>query len=350
MARHYTPRGVLRHVPVELWREFFASQSFDIELDWDEIGDDIKPVYEAWSNLPAGQRDRCEQVFQQVHELGTQTGLRILMEEARLEGVDGPDPKLEYGPVATALWMRLHAPEAFQRATLFQHTESLSERYWHRIPGVQAKNKNFTPKTLVDLSNRISHYLREEQGRGYHCTIEHYPRGNTEHYLFCYPDDYTETEVGHDERGQLRRAAVRRTFEVIYHYDTATGELHVFAPLNKSAREDLTRLFTQTVLQVEFPEVNLGRPPYELDGLFDPNFPLPYDPQSGIRAVTLRRLRVSWNRKKRRLVFEKNSDGTIEDMRPFFARNLACGGIPPKQLAHYRSHLCHHLSPRQSPP
>lgn len=332
MAKHYTPRGILRLVPTELWRRFFETFDQPIDVDWDAAEADVELIYQAWLAWTPGERERCESYWRQFHDLGTPSGLRILIEEARIEGFEAMRPETSYGPAAMAVWYFLEARQAFERASLFQHAESLAERYWHRTPGMTKGVPDSCPQALKKLGCRIGTYLQDEQGRGHRCTVEYYRRGESDHYFFCYPDDYTEVEVGHDDGGRLRRTPVRRTFEVIAVFESDAGELHVYAPMTRPIREGLTDLFAETVLLQDVPEVNLRRPPYELDGLFDPDFPLPFDPDSGIRKVSLRRMRVSFSRADRRLIFEVTPDGLLADLRPFLTEVLPAATYPRANL------------------
>ena len=102
--------------------------------------------------------------------------------------------------------------------------------------------------------------------------------------------------------------------------------------MTRPIREGLTGLFAETVQLQDVLEVDLRRPPYELDGLFDPDFPLPFDPDSGIRSVTLRRLRVSFGRSQRRIIFEATPDGNPSDLRPFLTEVLPAATYPRANL------------------
>ena len=88
MAKHYTPRGILRLVPTELWRPFFDTFPKPIDVDWAAVEDDVEHLYQAWLAWTPCERERCESQWRQFHELGTPIGLRMLVEEVLIEGLD----------------------------------------------------------------------------------------------------------------------------------------------------------------------------------------------------------------------------------------------------------------------
>jgi hypothetical protein len=65
------------------------------------------------------------------------------------------------------------------------------------------------------LSDTISAYFREREGRGYSCTVEHYRRGDRL-YWFVYPEDYADTSIEYSEEGDFERRSRRPAFEIIY--------------------------------------------------------------------------------------------------------------------------------------
>ncbi len=155
MKREYAPRAFLRHIPMSLLRDYFGTRRLLDELAWDSLPeDDTETVYLAWEQLRDEDRERVEADFRLVHELATEEGVRILIEEAAIRGCDLAAPLNEWeGLHAKAFWARLHQPDVFQAAGLFQHTDHLSPRFWNKRSGF--------PRKPLDVSAEAVQRLRE---------------------------------------------------------------------------------------------------------------------------------------------------------------------------------------------
>lgn len=212
MTRPYAPRAFLRHVPPDLLHRFFATEGIPIAIDWDARGDDPDAVCDAWLALPPPARDHAEQMFRAVHDLADPLGSRMLSEEAAFQRADLSALPTHYGHHAKALWVLLGYPTVFHQVALLRHTDRLPGRYWNRFPGLPDAPVDTSPAGRQRLRSALADYFRSEQGRGQRVTVEHYLRAGADHYFFCYPDDYTQTHVGHDLRGTLRgRPSGRRS-------------------------------------------------------------------------------------------------------------------------------------------
>jgi hypothetical protein len=331
MSRQYAPRAVLRHLPFDLLREFLDSNRIDLGVDWDAVGDvDVDPVYDAWQNLRPELRDRVEQMFRQVHEMATPAGIRLLITEVGFAGTDITAEIMRLpGHQARALWVLVHRPLAFHNARRIALAESLSSRYWQKITGVPLLVPDASTAARDAFGQALARYYRDGQGRGQRCTVEYYLRGGTEHYFFCYPDDYAQTHTEHDTRGTLRRAPHRPTFELVFAYTPAEGVLDLYVPGDRRTRQEVQDLFVQMILRsdsIPVPE----RPTYELNGLLDRSFPLPTDPADGVLQVQVRRLRVALPGGNDRVVLEPDPDGRRDGVFDLLDRCL--GSYPRHQL------------------
>jgi hypothetical protein len=300
VARHFNPHAVLRHLPVELVREYCGRENIPLPAGWD-------PPPAAASPLAAARRPRpdfaprFEEVLLHAHQLGTRQGVAQLHDEAafRNEPIPALDP--EYGHQAVALWCMIHRGAAFHAVRIIDSAERLPNRYWHRTSGLPPGPPDCSPAARQRLRNAVSEYFGREEGRGQVASVEHYVRGGREHYFVCYCDDYTQTFTTHDANRRLARAPLRGTFEVVFAFDADDGVLDTYAPVKRAARLDLHDQFLSVALPTPPAEIAAAGPEYQLDRLLDRSRPLVTDPADGVTEVRVVAVTVAPPRSGRRL-------------------------------------------------
>lgn len=298
MARHFTPRDMLRRVPGPLLLDLFRLHAPDATASTTaaDIGDP-EAAYAVLAALPRDARAAVEKALRQAHDLGTKAGLGMLVAEAQYQGAGAADPGRDCGPEAAALAFALRHPAIFLKVDLIRQSDQLFQRYWQVRTGLADAAFDPTPPSITRLRGELAHavggQLREAEGRGLRCTVEYYAYLGREHYFFCYPDDYTATAIAHDEGGRLRRRLVRPTFEVIFCYEPAARSLHVYAPVPRDTRALFVAHFCRIALGCEPPPEDPRRPAYRLDLLRAREFALPFDPADGVTSVRPVKLRFS---------------------------------------------------------
>ena len=297
MARHFTPRDMLRRVPGAILRELFERHApAGTELGSDDDFDSPGWAYEFLAKLEPVVQHGVTRALRQAHDLGTKPGLAMLTAEAQFQGLEPLDADIEQWGLATAaLVFALRHPAVFQKIDLVRRSEQLYQRYWQVLAGLQGATLDSSPGTADEFGRWLGDRLFEAEGRGRRCTVEYLAHLGREHYFFCYPDDFTATEVAHDDGGQLRRREVLRTFEVIFCYEPAKCSLHVYAPVPRATRVLFVERFCRSVLGCEAPPENAKRPAYRLDELRLRDFALPFDPVDGVTSVRPVKLRFSEN-------------------------------------------------------
>ncbi|OWK41023.1 hypothetical protein [Fimbriiglobus ruber] len=333
MVRPYDPRSFLRHVPFPLLRTFFATQNIPLGIDWSHLEDgDVEPVFQVWIDLPPGDRERAEQMFRNIHDLADAVGTRMLVEEIYFQRFNPLPENPAYGPHAVALQTLLTYPFLFHQVLQIRHADLLPGRYWHRVPGLLGRVPDAGPHACQRLKLALANYFRLEQGRGHRVTVEYYPRPDGTHYYFCFPDDYTQTHVGHDLRGTLRRSPVRPAFELVYVFDPATGVLEMYAPGTKAIRAALETVFCGTLLDAQPPDEVPYNPAYQLDRLLDGAVPFATDPEDAVREVRVKKLRVSFTRCRRRAVLEGDPEAPPEDVFAMLGDQFPADRYPRGQM------------------
>ncbi|QJW92571.1 hypothetical protein [Frigoriglobus tundricola] len=317
MARPYAPQAVLRQLPLALIRTFLNQNEIATGPDWDALVEgDTRSLCQAWTDLPPGPREGVEQMLRHVHDMASDAGVRALIAEVLFRGRDVADDLAALdGHHARALWVLINYAPTFHTARQLLAAASPIGRFWNLTTGFDGRPYDASRQALQDLRLAVARLYRE-QGRGHRCTLDPYER-HGRLYLFLYLDDYTQTHVGHNDRGHLVRYPLRPAFEVVYVYDRAEGTLDQFTQGDRRWRHTVRDLFCEHVLHGDPPVAAPGRRSYRLNGLIDRTFPLGADPAAGVHAVTVRKMRVgSVGTPGRRVVLEADPDraGDVYDM------------------------------------
>ncbi|MDY3552703.1 hypothetical protein R5W24_001790 [Gemmata sp. JC717] len=321
MALHYSPRSVLRHLPLPLIRAFMAHEGITPDAlarpAWDALVEgDTGALHDAWRKLPPDRREPFEQMMRQVHELASEAGTRQMIAEGphhrveladTLAGIDGFHAK--------APWVYTYHRHVFHTARQLLAAGCPMGRFWNLTTGFDDVPFDATPGALTNLRQAVA-FLYREQGRGHQCSIEQYERDGAL-YVFLFVDDYTHTHTAHDVRGTLTRTPLRPTFEVVYVYTPSgvapngVGTLDLYARGDRRWRAELRERFCEHVLHTRAPLADPARRSYHLNGLIDHSFPLTTDPARGVLSAVIRKMRVvAREDMTRRVVLEANAART----------------------------------------
>jgi hypothetical protein len=277
-----------------------------LDFPWDHwIESDVEPLYEAWLALPEADRATVELSFREIDALACKDGIQLLVEEGQFHSDDLTEA---LGPLeglhAKALFAFLHHAILFGNATRLLQAQSLSTRYWNKRNHLPRQAPNLSKEAILGLRAALSAYYRHNQGRGEHCTVEHYLRAGGQHYFFAYPDDYADIYLGHAD-GRLVRRPQRPAFQVVFVYDPEAGSLDLYAHGNRFLRADLQEIFAREILGQDLGPELPREHAYELNGLKSRSFAFPADLADGIAEVRVSRLRLSQlGQERRRLVLE----------------------------------------------
>ena len=296
MTRPYAPRGVLRHLPVSMLRQFFDKEQVPLAVAWNELHeDDADSLYETWQALPPHQRDHVEEMLRNVHDLATPHGVRLLFDETAFQHDSVPATfESIQGHFAKSFWMLLHRAPLFHDVLRIVRADQLSGRYWRTTTGLPDVALTYPQRSARELAVGLQQYFPVRQGRGQRVTAEHYFRAGRDHYFFCYPDDYTQTHTSHGPDGKLKRRPHRPVFEVVFVYTPEAGTLELYAPVDKKVRAEIEEVFCRTILDCDPPPPRTkGDPRFEWNPLFQGDTRFPTDPADGITSVAVRRVRFA---------------------------------------------------------
>ena len=285
MKRQFSLGTVFRMADKPLLRRFFEEMgAVTTEVPWDKIGrKNIDILQKLFDELPSSKRDGAEVVLRHVHALACEKGIEALGEAADTHQADeswGEYYLSEMGFYSKALAAWLHHRDIFETAA--QYFGADSRTWWRKRLDLPKVTPNFDIATRNNLEREIEAFLKQKQGRGYACTVEHIRRPNGVFYFIAHPDDYVRDTLVHDEDKLLVHQTIRQTFEIAFAYDSVHGISELSARLSKPVKETLEEIFLRNIL-IMTPEKEEQKP-FDLSRLLDPNFELTTRPEDRIIA------------------------------------------------------------------
>ena len=131
---HYSLRAFL----LRLSRGFLVEilNRHAVDLDFDPTGlkkRDIEPIFVAINQLPDGARHQLDQDFRGIHHLGTEAGLRQIIDEGRHDDLDLVEELARHKSfIDKAAWTFVYHRAVFDLALRLSAREILAGRYWKR--------------------------------------------------------------------------------------------------------------------------------------------------------------------------------------------------------------------------
>ncbi len=147
-------------------------------------------MFEAFTALSDDEQATIETEFQQIHVMACQTGISALADEANfhqdaefplaLSRIDGFHGK--------AMWAFLQQPLYWNGATLFLHSDNISDSLWKKRNDLPRVPPHVHETDRGHFAKTISGYFHAKEGRGRNCKVEIYRRYDKE-YFFEYPQE-----------------------------------------------------------------------------------------------------------------------------------------------------------------
>ncbi|MGL6195032.1 MAG: hypothetical protein ACRC2T_09450 [Thermoguttaceae bacterium] len=314
MARQFNMNTVFRAAERTLLREFFKRFGVDVtgEINWESTKTrEIEVFQKLFDSLPKQKRNSAESTLRHIHAIACENGMEALADAATK--LMTSEQWNEYFHSETNLYTKslaawLDNPEIFDTAYQFLQVESLA--WWRKRVDLPKIMPLFDDDTKSALQNAIQEFFREQQGRGFVCTVEMRERANGTYYFFAYPDDYVQDTLSHDEHNTLVHKTIRQTFEVVFAYDSIEGSSDLHAKIPKKLREQLEAIFLKHILDVS-PQKD-EREPYQLNMLLDPDFTLHAEPEDGV-SFNVTALTLSWTDQKEDVTFYSRLSRTARE-------------------------------------
>jgi hypothetical protein len=296
MARQYSHKQFFRNVPNALLKQYFQKKHEVLhEVDFDSLkGVNIEPVFEGFKALPTELQETIEAELQDIDNMACQLGIAALVDEANFhinEAFPEAIARIE-GFHGKAMWVFLKHPKYWTGATLFLHSDNISDSFWKKRNDLPHLTPNVDSENTYRLADAISDYFYKKEGRGRNCKVEVFRRHEKE-YFFAYPEDYAQSGIEWI-RNRLSSRSRHPAFEIIFVYTQAEGSLDIYAPRNTRSVPQLQQVFAKTILGLdELDEFGGDNRIYALDALADRDFVFKYSIDSGIEYVAVKKLRLS---------------------------------------------------------
>ncbi len=346
MPTQYQPKLFLRRAPNVLLRRYLMDRGVGTDLPWKHLAEtNIEPIYSAIERAEEAVKAEAVRDFRAILDMADEGGVNALIEEGRdlHHNVDlAPMADASESHLEMAFGVFLNYPRVFSVASRFHHADGLPGGSWQKcgnVPPTAVPMAEWPREDLTEakqrLTNAISRYYSETQGRGKACQVDHYRRGDRL-YWFAYPEDYAEGRLIYDEEGQLQFATQRPAFEVVSVYCEGGHWLDLFARGGRKVVAELRKVFGRAVLGVELEEDDTGVV-YTLDRLLDRDFPFHLEPEDGIEEVRVKRLRLKvMGRGNGSITLEAgaaDAPSAVHDL----IDDIAAGGRIPRELLSVRS-------------
>lgn len=338
MARPFDPIRLLKEISNDLLRELFEREGARLKVPWDRLSKrDIGPLLLLWETMPTEQRWKIHVILQEVHGLAYEGGLRALAEQ--LEWLR-PELTAEFsrweGWLDKVLWTYMHAPDAFEEASIFARADTLTKsRYWNRWNGLPPRPIEVTKEQTQALQDELRKYYWPKELRGRHCRVHHYPRCNGVDYFFAYLDDWPDRLLTFDEDGQMEPRSERYAFTNVFAFDPENGCVDLVAKGGRKVQQRLRQAFCRSVLGTDVEEDDPLLPAYELDHLLDPHLALPTDRRDRIAAVRISRIRIAPKHVVNAVRYEEigfSSSATLNIVQTELRERIADQGVSPEML------------------
>jgi hypothetical protein len=311
MAVEYSPKMFFRLLSGSmLLKEYFATQGQAERLTFDPAHPDIDRLYEQWEALPAEVRDRMDADQRAVFEMGdSDSALSTVLQEAahpvhdKAEELQQVFAKIE-SPYDRMLHALIHHRRIFDNAALFEQTDRLSSRYWRKLPRLPQRQPLTTVEAVKSLEAALRDYYVAREGRGRHCHVDVYARGDGIYY-YGFLEDYPKLGGTFDDQGQYQPKISKDNFEVIFRFNPLAGDLEVYVKGKAKIAAQLQEIFARVCLETDLPTDNGPTKTYELNPLMRRSFTFPTEPGDAIRSVRIKSLRLSVTGSKKRVILEE---------------------------------------------
>lgn len=304
MARHYSTKEFFRQMPYALLARYFHGRGLFDSLDFSAMKEG-KPdeLFGAWMYLPEGRRNEMDAEFLDIFEMSCEKGFRAIIDEAPYQLRDTPEAIQPFIETLSAL------PNHYERAmvtyldhnnfwkgaTRFYHADTLP--YWRKRKNLSHQPAEVDDVSIRQLAELIRNYFYHTDGRGNHCVVEPFRRGELD-YFFAYPEDYSQQSIEWVD-GEFGRRPHNPAFEVIYVYSKKEGSLDLNFRGSHKAIEPLQGMFATAILKLpELPPDPKDVRVYDLAPLSQKSFDFTFAVGSGIEKVTVKKLRLSSRVKK----------------------------------------------------
>jgi len=316
--RHYTIKSLLRQLPNPLLERYFGGHGVLSEIDFSSLKRKrVATLFDAWNQLPEAQRSQLDAELRAIFDQSCEKGFKAIIDAAadQLSGDDLSDFVAGLSTLPNhyqrAMVTFLDYPQYWKGACYFYHADTLG--HWRKRKNMGHKTASTDAASRNSFADRIRHYFHSVEGRGNHCVVDYFRRGDLD-YFFAYPEDYSAQSVewisGSFERQRLHTPA----FEIIFLYSQSDGTLDLHYQGPKKLLEPLQGMFAESILKLkELPPDPKDERVYDLSPLMRRDFDWVYSAASGVDRVAVKSLRLSSkDGRGDKIILEADTDRDID--------------------------------------
>ncbi len=242
MARDFSPITFFQRTPNALLGRYFQEKHGVLdEIDFnglEENGQTAETIYQAFSALPEPQQAKIEAEFQDIESMAHQAGVTALIDEATgfHKNADFPEAINQQDSFhGKVIWTFLEYPNYWAGATSNLYAENIPDASWKKRNDLPHLPPHVEPEDTDRLADALSNYFLKKEGRGRHCRVDVYRKGNKENF-FAQLSDFGQAEPEWEGSIVNPRARVP-SFEIIFVYTQSEGSLDIHAPGNTKYSE-----------------------------------------------------------------------------------------------------------------
>jgi hypothetical protein len=191
-----------------------------------------------------------------------------------------------------AMWAFMEHPNYWKGATSNLYAENIPDSSWKKRNDLPRLPPHVKQEDTERLEDALSHYFTKKEGRGRHCQVNVFRKGDQERF-FANLSDFGQADPEW-EGDRLNPRARLPSFEIIFVYTQSVGSLDIHAPGNTKYVDDLAQIFAEAILKLgELDPFTKDNQVYKLDRLGNRAFDFKKPEDSGIQTVAIKRLRLS---------------------------------------------------------
>lgn len=293
MPGKFNPRQFFRVASNHALSTYFAQIPGFPALEWASMREtQVDPIIDGLAGLDEESRARVESDLTLIHGLADELGLQAVLDEARFHDVDlEPEWQDLDGFHEKLIATYLRERSWLVAAGRLRDADKLPAGRWLRRTGVAVEQMRDDKPARDELGTALAAYLRQAQGRGYHCEVEALRRGEAI-YFFAYPEDYSRVEGEYIE-GHLDRRPRRFATEMVFVLRPEANTLDTWFAAPKKVVSDIEDIFGRVILGRQLGELVDSKPVYQLNALKERDYTFAIEPGHGLDEIRVQSLRLA---------------------------------------------------------
>lgn len=254
MSDCFSPRKFIHRTGNDLLGAFLGSHGISLDLSmFAKARQRDNAVFDSYQRLDDCSRLRLEANMTEIHKVTGSLEAGATLHKRLVEvGIELPEDLSEASVHDQAVWAFLYARKAWDGLAKYAFADRLPDSVWTKMmlpPLEKQKIADSDNPDLVSLTQVLSAYLNNLDGRGKYAKPDFHLRNGMDEYYFIYMNDYnnvkTECRQGQFDHSAINFDAIEMVF--VFHRQTRQLEAKFPKGLDKRHKEDLCELWARTV-------------------------------------------------------------------------------------------------------